>query len=290
MRALLIGDLHCGHTVGLTPPGYQFGPDRNVQAAQWEWFCRHVGELGQVDFLLLNGDAIDGRGERSGGLEQIAIDRKEQVNMALEVVKLISPRSMVMTYGTPYHVGREENWEDVLRDKIATELGIPIKLGDHETAALGDCAAVDALILDAKHKVGGSQIPHGRHTAIARERLWNLMWAEREQRPKAHVIIRSHVHFFGYCGGQGWLAMTLPALQGLGSRYGARECAGTVDTGFVVLDVVSKSEYGWRAETVADSTRKASVFVANQVQAPRGTASQGAARHGVARQGRARAV
>jgi hypothetical protein len=134
---------------------------------------------------------------------------------------------------TPYHTGQEEDWEDVL----AREVGA--KIGAHEWVD------INGLVFDVKHHVGSSQIPHGRHTAVARERLWSQLWAEREQTPKADVIIRSHVHYFDYCGGRDWLAMTTPALQGLGTKFGARRCSGTVDFGLLSFDVASRDEWSW---------------------------------------------
>ena len=77
--------------------------------------------------------------------------------------------------------------------------------------------------------------------------MWNKMWhAEHERQPNADVIIRAHVHYHNYCGGDGWLAMTLPALQGYGSNFGARECEGIVDIGMVKFDVYENGEYKWK--------------------------------------------
>jgi hypothetical protein len=41
------------------------------------------------------------------------------------------------------------------------------------------------------------------------------------------------------------LGMTTPALQGFGSRYGARRCTGLVDFGFVTFQV-NKGTYTWQ--------------------------------------------
>ena len=118
------------------------------------------------------------------------------------------------------------------------------KIGSHEWVSVNGC------VFDLKHKVGGSAIPHGRHTAIARDRMWNLLWAEKGLTPKAHVILRGHVHYHNYCGGPGWVAMTLPALQGMGSKFGARQCSGLVDWGVVIFDVDDDGSFDWHAETV----------------------------------------
>jgi hypothetical protein len=108
---------------------------------------------------------------------------------------------------------------------------------------------VEGVRFHLKHKVGGSSIPHGRHTATARERLWLREWADVADWPQADVILRGHVHYHQYAGGPGWLAMTCPALQGPSTKYGSRQCSGTVDFGIVTFEV-DGDDYDWRAHTV----------------------------------------
>lgn len=239
-RTVIMSDLHCGHITGLTSPAYQIAPQcgtkakaAQVQKKLWEFYAKTIDSLKPIDVLIVNGDCIDGRGERSGGTELVFPDRSDQVGCAAECIRYTEAEKIVMTYGTPYHTGQEEDWEDVL----AREIGA--KIGAHEWVD------INGLVFDVKHHVGSSQIPHGRHTAVARERLWSQLWAEREQTPKADVIIRSHVHYFDYCGGRDWLAMTTPALQGLGTKFGARRCSGTVDFGLLSFDVASRDEWSW---------------------------------------------
>jgi len=88
--------------------------------------------------------------------------------------------------------------------------------------------------------VGRSIIPHGRFTALGRERLWNVLWAEHDEYPKADIIVRSHVHYYGGCFGSNWEAITTPALQGPKTKFGARIATGTVDFGLVWYDIESK--------------------------------------------------
>ena len=228
---VVMGDTHCGSRVGLTPPKWQYNADTahgKLQRLCWDFYADNVPR--GADALIYMGDAIDGKGERSGGTEQNRADRHEQCLMACECVRAAAPKRVLMCYGTGYHVGTDEDWEDVVKDMLCAE-GIPAELGPHEAVE------VDGLVFDIKHKVGSSAIPHGRHTAIARERLWNLEWCQRGQRAKADIILRAHVHYFNYAGGAEWFGATLPGLQGLGGKYGSRECAGTVDFGFLVFRV-----------------------------------------------------
>jgi hypothetical protein len=241
-RIVVISDMHCGHRSGLTPPTWQY-PDESkdpalakygeMQRAMWGWYCDTLSALQPIDRLIVNGDAIDGKGERQGGTDQLVTDRKVQVNMAAKVVLEASARRVAIIKGTPYHTGTEEDWEEVLAEKVGAD-----RCGAHEWFE------AHGTVIDCKHKVGGSTIPHGRHTPLARARLWNLLWAERNLQPKANILIRSHVHYHAFDGGAGWLAMTTPALQAW-TKYGSLECEGTVDLGLIQFDI-KEGGWGWK--------------------------------------------
>lgn len=262
-RILLISDLHCGHVVGLTPPGWQMQPvvgasatkrDKfiNVQQECWEWYMSSLKKYGPFDVVIVNGDLIDGSGWRSGGTEQSVIDRLHQCEMAEYCIRQTMGKNtkVYITIGTAYHTGEAEDFETVVANGIGAN-----KIGSHEWID------IEGVVFDVKHHVGSSSVPHGRHTAIARERLWNVLWAERGLQPKAHVTIRSHVHYYDFCGGVDWIGMTTPALQGYGTKYGARRCSGLVDFGFVVFECNKKS-YTWQPIIADTKALRASVIKA----------------------------
>jgi hypothetical protein len=242
-RIAFIGDLHCGHRAGLTPPQWRFrecATDHvwrkftQVQTEAWKHYARIVKSLMPVDCLVVNGDLIDGRGEKSGGVELITGDRNEQCKMAADCIRLWKAGNIVMTRGTGYHVGDIESWEDIVADMLRAD-GSTVKIGDHEWVD------VNGHIFDCKHHVGSSGIPHGRFTAASKDELWNLLWAEAGQQPRADTIIRSHVHYcaggYRYVNGKRKEFMTLPALQQMGTRFGARRCSGLVDWGLIAFDL-----------------------------------------------------
>jgi len=238
MRRLVIeSDYHAGHWAGLTPPDwYQSGKKGKHQKELWEFRQSVLKDIGHIDFLVVNGDCIDGKGTRSGGSELSTSDRAEQCEMAAASIDSAGASECGIIYGTPYHTGQDEDWEQVVANKCVT----PIAFVSGQ-----EFLEYDGVTFDIKHKVGGSTIPHGRHTAVAKEKLWNLIWAEREGQPKADVIVRSHVHYFAYCGGPDWVAMTTPAWQGHGSKFGVRQCSGTIDLGLIVFEI-EDGEYSWR--------------------------------------------
>jgi hypothetical protein len=252
-RVLVCSDAHSGHRVGLTHPDYQqqyhakSTTQRNkfalVQRETWDWFAATVESLRPIDALIIPGDSVDGKGQRSGGTEQLTTDMNEQVDMAAAWIEFVGAKKVAMVYGTPYHVGTEDDWETPLAKTVKATIG------SHEWYN------IEGVIFDVKHKIGGSQIPHGRHTAIARDHLWNQLWAERDQQPKADVMIRGHVHYHQFVGGPGWLAMTCPALQGYGSKFGARQCSGTVDIGLLSFDAHGGA-YSWQAHLANLTSQK----------------------------------
>lgn len=239
-KLLVLSDFHCGHVVGLTPP--HLNPhynDPKLQVASdyrdmlYSWFSNTVKTLGKFDAVVVNGDLIDGKGERSGGTEIIENDPQKQADMAVDIIKALDIDTVYLTYGTPYHTGKDTDYED----SVAKSLGCKIESVLH--------LDLNGVIFNFRHKVGGSQVPHGRGTAILREQLWNQLWADRGEFPKAHVVVRSHVHYHQYAGTFDHLAMITPALQGYGSKFGERQVGGTIDFGFVTFEVTDKGVLSW---------------------------------------------
>jgi len=244
-RLVVASDPHAGHEFGLCPPAWwaqldESGSRRSkagiFQRQLWEFYTTAIDALKPIDILAVNGDAIEGKGERSGGVELITSDRHEQVEMARQAIDYAEAPVVRILFGTRYHAGREEDYEAMLCKTVKGNVAVH----GHDFLDINGCK------FDIKHKVGSSTIPHGRMTPIARARLWNVMWSsEHERQPQADVIIRSHVHYFGYCGGASWLGMTTPALT-YNSAFGIRECEGLVDVGLVVFDIEDGGSYSWR--------------------------------------------
>lgn len=243
-------DYHCGHVVGLTPPSYQsasgslekFG---EMQKSVWKYRAEILKKLQPIHLLIVNGDCIDGKGERSGGTELIESDRTEQCQMAIQSIEAAKAKNIVMTFGTPYHTGVTEDFERMIADAVGA------KIGSHEWVD------VNGVIFDCKHKINSSIIPHGRHTAIARDHLWNQLWSIDEQQPLADVIIRSHVHYCTFNGDPDYMAITTPGLQGYGSKFGARQCSGRVHIGLISFNISEKGDYSWLPHIMRNELQKA---------------------------------
>jgi hypothetical protein len=248
-RVLAIGDTHCGHVVGLTPPQWWFHRTGDkyhdkyvkIQRQMWNWFVKELAPLKPIDRVIFNGDAIEGKGLRSGGTELITSDRIRQGEMFKSILEEIDCNEVAMTYGTPSHTGTDEDMEDVIEKVLKQDFSISI-----ESHLEREIAGVR---FDARHFISGSGIPHGRYTPLAREDLWRLIWADRSEKFAPHITLRSHVHYHGFCGNEFSLMMTLPCFQGLGSKFGSRLCSGTVSLGFVIFDC-EDGKYTWQSRII----------------------------------------
>lgn len=241
-RVVFTADKHCGHRAGLTPPDWwqptrgRFAKWGKIQRELWHEYERLIEEVGPVDLVVDVGDLIDGRGEKSGSTELITADRMSQCEMAIATLEAWKSPMYIIVRGTPYHTGELEDFEDEIAKAVNGQIA------DH---AFLD---VEGVIIDVKHSVGRSSVPHGRGTALAREWLWNVLAAEREEQPRADVIVRAHVHYHIAIAGADWMAMILPGLQAAATKLG-RRMSGTVDWGIVTLDA-KEGKYTWESHIV----------------------------------------
>lgn len=263
-RLAATGDWHCGSEVGLCHPDFNPRyPKRDtrmwklsqLRSRLYRQFKADMIALKPIDVLLINGDVIDGKGTKSGGVEQITTDRNKQCDNAVAIIEELKEETGIvevyMTYGTPYHAGNFEDWEKQIADKVKA-----VKIGGHDRLRL------NGTLFDYRHFTSRSSIPHGRGTPLAKEWLWGVLWAEHGEYPKGDVLLRSHVHYFHYTGGYKWFAMILPALQSAGTKIGVLKYSGTVDWGFVSFDCFKEGGYSWTAHITKYQTARAHVIEA----------------------------
>jgi hypothetical protein len=142
--------------------------------------------------------------------------------MAEKAVMMWHAKKIYMTYGTKYHVSEKaEDYEYSIAKRLGAEIEGRLYLN------------IEGMIFDIRHKIGTSSVPHGRHTALAREVLWDLVDQAKDLGPKIDVVIRSHCHYHVFNGDACSFAMTLPGLQFKRGRFGSREMSGTIDWGAI---------------------------------------------------------
>jgi len=259
-RVVVVSDLHCGHLVGLTPPHFnpvypRGSPESKLSMKRrglWKFYADTIESLKPIDVLIVNGDAIDGPGVKSGGTELLTTDRVKQVEMAVDSINEAEAEMTLMSFGTPYHTGKLEDWETEVAKGVNAH-----KIGGH------DWVNVNGVVFDYRHFVSRSVIPHGRFTALAREVLWGILWAEGGQYPRGDIFIRSHVHYHVSCAhGAEWKAFITPALQGPGSKIGIRIASGIVHFGLLSFDVWDDGRVAWQTHILKERTARQHIIKA----------------------------
>ena len=237
-RVLIIADLHCGHRFGLTHPDFDARPDCDpgqkaykryrLRRHFWTWFITAIEALRPIDVLIVNGDLIDGKGGKSGGIEMLTTDRTEQTDMAAVTIDLINAPRVYITFGTPYHSGVNETWESEVARKIdhCNEIDTQLLIN------------VNDVIFHCKHYVGRSDTPYGKYTALGREMTWASLKQHEGIFPRGSLItVRSHCHYLvQIVDGPDQEGIVTPALQ-LCTIYGGTTKSSIIHTGLVYYDV-----------------------------------------------------
>lgn len=235
---LIGGDYHCGSQQGITPPGYQEGPKSKwsrVQKKLWKRYRAMLRTLPLIDHFILMGDLIEGQASRQEGFGIITGDIRVQAKMAVDAVKVVGAKKHYMVFGTDYHVvaGGID-----MEEYIADGLGVsedPEERGDHTFPIIA------GKQFDLKHKAPCSALPASRVRSMAQEMEHAKQWVMDGGQPMPDILVRAHCHYYVEARGTTkhgeWLALGMPGLQGLGSRYGAKICTGVIHFGMVLLTI-----------------------------------------------------
>jgi len=188
-----------------------------------------------MDVLIVNGDAIDGDAVRSGGTELSTTDRLVQARMAVEVIKAFRAKKVYLLYGTAYHVGNQEDFEEVVSSELSSA---------GKSVSIRDILHIDisGLIFNIRHKADSrSRVPHTRRGPTL-DMLWDAITSHKNGGEKADIVIRSHNHYYALTESSLGFAVCTPCLQ-LDSKYGARTCVGDTDIGFITFEIRDKDSW-----------------------------------------------
>jgi len=212
--ALLLADLHAGSAYAPWPKKFRRSTGHTVQlnAGQrylsrcWDDFLERIPK--QLDYLILDGDMIEGQQPKQMARDLVDVDPQWQARAAKNLLEPLAARATEVrcTMGTDYHGGEQATWEEW----IACQLGaVQDDWGHH---------AADWLLLN----IDGVQldIAHSQSTAIntsmplERELRYALMIDD--ERPDIDMIVRAHTHNYRWLVLDGRITCGLPAwkLQG----------------------------------------------------------------------------
>lgn len=199
MVVCVVSDLHCGSTVGLSPPSVLMDDGGEYRASKeqleiwekWEVFQDKVKKLaGKRPIIsVVNGDLVEGNHHHSTQIQSenpsVQIDIAEQ---SLNRLARMSKKLFVVR-GTETHSGQSASWEESIARKIGAT-GNPVGLSSWWILPLD----VGGVMMDFAHhgRVGGLPWtrPNGS-VSLAAQTI--IHYVERGKWPPK-LVFRSHFH------------------------------------------------------------------------------------------------
>lgn len=201
-----VGDIHCGSHAGLWPVD-ELPADTSLRPG-----CRYLMQCWEhlietwpkLDLLVLMGDLIDGKQQKSSGVGLFTTDLAEQSAAAAKVLKRLvdktKPTKIFRVWGTPYHESHDNVLAivDGVLNVNRVEQVIDLKLGKH-------------ILNIAHHPASGAAIYQG--TVVDREGLWSMIAAREGKLPDCRWIVRAHKHNWFHIETRHKDVMILPCWQ-----------------------------------------------------------------------------
>jgi hypothetical protein len=230
LRGVIVSDIHDGSLFAVAdldddavPRG---GPGKQTREALFErWRDAAKGKWGEPDFLIVNGDAIDGGNRKKGGVGTWTTDLMAQCDNCVSLIERWKARQIFVVRGSNYHVEANNSGlqceEYIARAVGAVEIPhqghIAPKRRDHSGwewyIHLGDITAHCA------HKISVSKVFHYQTTPTARQMLQaklNDRMRHEIERYRTRVVVRSHAHYFNhieFSGSKGYVTPCWKALD-----------------------------------------------------------------------------
>ena len=241
-------DFHCGSTTGLT-----LAPKNDIQRATLARYADAVAWLDcEPDVVLVNGDGWDGKDPK--GKDVTNDDMVDQAMDCADLVVMQRPKKeVILVTGTRYHdQHKNQQFERVFAERVRTQMiekydrRIRISVRRKLKTMINSW-----FMLEARHNIGGSSIPHGRATAPLRSQAWNVLNAAISARESGKpvkwpdLLVFAHRHYYMAAENAWGDVVVLPSWQALGGVYGDEICDGHVDLGLIKLRVGATKETGW---------------------------------------------
>ena len=143
---------------------------------RWYDMC---DEVKNPDILLLNGDLVDGRNYKGSGMGTWTTDVYLQAKVLADLVKMIKPRKIIATSGSPYHCDHNPNMDAIAVDKCGGTFQ-----GGYATISIGNHRVY------AQHKVSVSKVWQYRCYSEDTEVLTQSGWKKHNDvKPNESIAI-----------------------------------------------------------------------------------------------------
>lgn len=252
-QLVVLSDIHAGNKLSVMPTefteidGTIHRPNIKQRALYRAWESV-VADWGRPDYLVVNGEPIDGQGAKSKGVELWTTDYLEQVRCAVEMVKEFKAKELFVTRGSNYHVEMNGvSVEEVFGSKVgATEV-------DGRMVNPELFLDIEGVSFNLAHHISGSMSGWMyRSTPPAKEAMLSKL-NESHRRP-ARVIVRSHNHYYWFVGSTSHLSLLTPAWKLQDWFAYKATAAGSVPDIGAVRFTVSNGEFRWEAKLFRDDS------------------------------------
>lgn len=201
-KIAVVSDIHAGSSYALLPPDAHYGeidyPQSSRQKYLWELWQRHCETIAakKPDYIVVNGDVVDGDQWRSGAREVRTAMKGAQVSWANDILNLLPNVPRYYIHGTPYHDGVSgEECEAVAKaDPCAIRPPRGYGLAGQNAFHLLDLE-VEGVMCNFLHEIPVSGALY-RGVGPDREMLWSALAGKEGKAPKCDLIVRSHAHYF----------------------------------------------------------------------------------------------
>ena len=229
-----LGDTHVGSEGAVMPDEVNSEdccPGKNrryfpnlIQKKIYKKWEEMADECPRPDILLLNGDLVDGKNYKENGMGNWTTDSLLQARVLADLVKMLKPRKIIATSGSPYHSDSNPNV-----DKIAVEMCGGTFKGGYANIN------INGKRIYAQHKVSVSKSSwQYRTTPLGRA----LVLAALNEKDMGHydIVLKSHAHYFCYAGFSNSLGMILPAWKAYDAFLDTNIEFGNASLGYVKFD------------------------------------------------------
>jgi hypothetical protein len=242
-----MADTHSGSPVGLTP--YPNNPIQRELYLKYEDAIKWFGEA--PDVVVAVGDITEGVDPKLD-VEDMKIVSQFEKSAEL-LAKWKAKKEYILVRGTRVHVSvqfqeLEEIATAIIKNKCQEKYGIIPKVTIHSKLKT---TINNWFLVEARHFIGASVIPHGRSTAPMRSQMWNILNAalkSYEDEAPVHwpqLLVFAHTHYYNYTDNAWGATMILPAWKALGDKFGDEICDGHVDLGIVKTIIEGEDTKKW---------------------------------------------
>ena len=217
---LIVSDMHVGSAFAPFPEGFTLSTgsvlDLNVGQRYLLTCWQDMLGRAKFDYLIFNGDIIDGQNKKLEARYRVEVDPQWQVSAALELARSLAQTAtgIYVTKGTDYHVREAAQDDESFGQRIGA---IPDPLGHHAWDWL--LLDIEGVFLDIAHH--RSSVLRYESMPLEREEQFDLLTADLKEGGASDVIIRSHGHRYVVVNADGRLSVSTPAWC-LQTSYAAR--------------------------------------------------------------------